>query len=421
MNKTVFKKADILIPHDIDMKKWSVVACDQYTSEPEYWNETEKIVGSAPSTMRITLPEIYLEHDDVSERIKNINDTMDRYFESGWLASHNDSLVYVERSLSDGSVRRGLIGAVDLEEYDYNKGSQTLIRATEGTVLERIPPRVKVRQNARLEVPHIMLLIDDEADSVIGPLSRHKSEFNKLYDFELMQGGGSIKGYDVPNEYADGIFCALDNLGDEAGFNKKYGVSGKGVLLFAVGDGNHSLATAKACYENIKNQNGTDSEEAKLSRFALVEVVNLHDESLKFEPIHRVVFDVDTDHMIKAIEKYYDISYDKCDCQSFEYMTSKGKKRIYVKNPSSNLAVGTLQNFLDAYIKEHGGKCDYVHGDDVVEKLSAESRNIGFLLPEMEKSELFLTVILDGALPRKTFSMGHACDKRFYLECRRIR
>lgn len=421
MNKAVFKKADILIPHDIDMKKWSVVACDQYTSEPEYWNETEKIVGSAPSTLRITLPEIYLEDDDVSDRIKNINATMDRYFESGWLASHNDSLVYVERSLSDGSVRKGLIGAVDLEEYDYNKGSQTLIRATEGTVLERIPPRVKVRQNARLEVPHIMLLIDDEANCVIGPLSRHKSEFNKLYDFELMEGGGSIKGYDVPNEYADGIFCALDNLGDEAGFNNKYDVSGKGVLLFAVGDGNHSLATAKACYENIKKQNGADSEQAKLARFALAEVVNLHDESLKFEPIHRVVFDVDTDHMIKAIEQYYDISYNQCDCQSFEFMTSKGKKRIYVKNPSSNLAVGTLQNFLDAYIKENGGKCDYVHGDDVVEKLSSESRNIGFLLPEMEKSELFLTVILDGALPRKTFSMGHACDKRFYLECRKIR
>lgn len=417
MNKATFSQGDILIPKNSDLNKWSVVACDQYTSQPEYWDEVEALVGDAPSTLRITLPEIFLEGDDVAERIEAINSTMNKYLSTDLFREINGKYIYVERTQHNGVVRHGLMGVVDLEDYDYNKGAQTPIRATEGTVLERIPPRVRVRENASLELPHIMLLIDDGDKTVIEPLESEKSRFELAYDFTLMQDSGSIRGYIVDDEAAKRIDAAIAKLSDADSFYKKYNApSDRGVLTFAVGDGNHSLATARECYMRTKKALG-DAALSHPARYALVELTNVHDESLVFEPIHRVVFDVDPNAMLDALSKYYELSDEG---QSFIVVNGDDRKEIHVKNAPTNLAVGTLQKFIDDYIKENGGRVDYIHGDDVVEELSRDPKNIGFLLPPMLKEELFPTVILDGALPRKTFSMGHAYDKRFYLEARKI-
>lgn len=419
--KIPFKKADILLPKDADMHKWSVVACDQYTSEPKYWEEVENIVGDAPSTLKITLPEIYLERENVSERIQKINDEMDNLLNTNFFKTLSNSLVYLERTCSDGKVRKGIVGMVDLEDYSYEKGSQTLIRATEGTVLERIPPRVRVRENAKLELPHVMLLIDDEKKEIIEGLTDKVSSEDLVYDFDLMQNGGHIKGYKIPDNLTDAVFAGLEKLADKDNFEAKYNVKDKGVLLFSVGDGNHSLATAKACYENLKKVLPKEEYENHPARYALVEVVNLHSDALEFEPIHRVVFGVEPEKMIKEFKKFYDISTTAGEGQRIEYVYKDHSETLYIKNPKSNLAVGSLQIFIDEYIKSNGGKVDYIHGDDVTKKLGSEPGNIGFLLPNMKKTDLFKTVILDGALPRKTFSMGHSYDKRYYLEARKIK
>ncbi len=419
--KIPFKKADILIPKkSVDMHKWSVVACDQYTSEPAYWNEVNSIVGSSPSTLGLTLPEIYLEEPDVQSRIAQINANMQKMLEQDLFDEYKDTMFYIERTQLDGKVREGIIGVVDLEGYSYEKGSQTPIRATEKTVLERIPPRVKVRENALLELPHIMILIDDEKKDIIESLKSKVSEEDVVYDFDLMQKGGHIKGYNLHSEDADEVIAKLEKLADKDYFEKKYDVSDKGVLLFAMGDGNHSLATAKACYEKLKE---TLSEEEYLNspaRYALVEIVNLHSSALEFEAIHRVLFDIDVDDFMKNLESYYEISEDG-DGQKFELVTEKFDKVLYIKNPKSNIAVGSIQIFLDEYLKEHKGKIDYIHGDDVTRELGSKPNNAGILLEPMAKGDLFKTVILDGALPRKTFSMGHSYDKRYYLEARKIK
>ena len=310
---------------------------------------------------------------------------------------------------------------VDLEDYSYEKGSQSLIRATEGTVLERIPPRVRVRENAKLELPHVMLLIDDEKKEIIEGLTDKVTSDDVVYDFDLMQNGGHIKGYKIPENLVEGVFAGLEELADKDNFEAKYNVHGKGVLLFSVGDGNHSLATAKACYENLKKVLPKEEYENHPARYALVEVVNLHSDALEFEPIHRVVFDVEPAKMIEEFEKYYDVSRTEGEGQRVEYVYEGKSEVLYIKNPKSNLAVGSLQMFIDEYIKNHGGKVDYIHGDDVTRELGSKPGNIGFLLPNMKKTDLFKTVILDGALPRKTFSMGHSYDKRYYLEARKIK
>lgn len=415
-----FSPAEILLPHGAAYETWSVVACDQYTSQPEYWNGVERFVGDTPSTLRLTLPEAYLSAGDVDKRVAAINETMRAYLAQGLLRSIGSHFVYVERTLRGGAVRSGLVGMVDLERYDYHKGSQSLIRATEGTVLERIPPRVRVREGAALELPHIMLLIDDPSDTVLGPLKAQSAGFPTLYDFDLMQQSGHLKGFQVQDAAAQGVNAALAALGDPAAFEEKYGVKDKGVLLFAVGDGNHSLATAKECYEQLKKRLPENEWKNHPARYALVELNNVHDPALEFEPIHRVAFDVEPQALLRALGEYYDISFEPCKGQSFEFLAGGERRRVWVKNPPSNLAVGTLQAFLDDYTAKHGGTVDYIHGEDVVEQLSGKPGNAGFLLPAMQKSELFPTVILDGALPRKTFSMGNACDKRFYLESRRI-
>lgn len=418
--KIPFRAGNILIPKKTDMTKWSVVACDQYTSEPEYWNEVTKIVGDAPSTLNLTLPEIYLEESDVNERIKRINENMNKLLAEDFFNELEDSMIYLERTQSDGKVREGLMGIVDLEDYSYEVGSQTLIRATEKTVIERIPPRVKVRENAKLELPHIMILIDDEKKDIIESLKNKVTETDVVYDFDLMQNGGHIKGYKLNSDVINEIGTKLDKLADKDYFEKKYNVHDKGILLFAMGDGNHSLATAKACYENLKK---TMSEEEYLNhpaRYALVELVNLHSSALEFEAINRVVFDVDSKKLVEELNKYYTIN-ENGNGQEFELVTSNGVKKLYIENPKSNIAVGSIQMFLDEYLKNNSGKIDYIHGDDVTKELTLKGNNVGFIFKPMKKEELFRTVILDGALPRKTFSMGHSYDKRYYLEARKIK
>lgn len=415
-----FKRANILLPKNIDMTKWSVVACDQYTSEMDYWEKVEEEVGTSPSTLRITLPEIFLEDSNVSERINKINSTMKEYISEDLFTELEGSMIYLERTQKDGRVREGLIGMVDLEDYSYEKGSQTLIRATEKTVIERIPPRLKVRENAILELPHIMILIDDEKKTIIESLKNEVTNDDVVYDFDLMENGGHIKGYKLSNDSMTKVEEGLEGLCNREYFENKYNVKDKGILLFAMGDGNHSLATAKANYENLKK---TMTEEEYLNnpaRYALVELVNLHSGALEFEPIHRVIFDTDVDKLINELYKYYDIN-EEGNGEYFELVTKDMDKKLYISNPKSNISVGSIQIFLDEYLKDNKGKLDYIHGDETTRSMGREDNNVAILFEAMPKEELFRTVILDGALPRKTFSMGHSYDKRYYLEARKIK
>lgn len=415
-----FKRGNILLPKNTDMTKWSVVACDQYTSEPEYWNDVEKIVGDAPSTLKLTLPEIYLEDENVSERIAKINSNMKALLDEDFFNEYKDSMIYLERTQSDGKIREGLIGVVDLEAYSYEKGAETPIRATEKTVIERIPPRVKIRENAPLELPHIMILIDDDKKQIIENLKNKVSEDDIVYDFDLMKNGGHVKGYLLNEETMDEVDKGLKELADKEVFAKKYDVNNKEVLLFAMGDGNHSLATAKACYEKLKE---TMSEEEYLNnpaRYALVELVNLHSPALEFEAINRVIFNTNPEKLLNSLKEYYQINKDG-DGQEIEVITNDVDEKWYIENPKSNIAVGSIQIFLDEYLKNNEGKIDYIHGEETTKNLAKQSGNVGFIFEAMPKNELFKTVILDGSLPRKTFSMGHSYDKRYYLESRKIK
>ncbi|MDO8755642.1 MAG: DUF1015 domain-containing protein [Anaerolineales bacterium] len=417
----------------IDLNKWAVIACDQFTSEPEYWHTVEKMVGEAPSTLNLTFPEVHLEKAGEEERINNIQLTMQRYLDEGILQRY-DGLIYVERTVS-GKTRKGIILCLDLEHYDYNKGSTSLIRATEGTIVERLPPRIKVRQGAALELPHILVLIDDPHHTVIEPLNADKSRLEMLYDFDLMLDSGHLAGYAVNKTHENQVIEALRGLAKPESFPAKYGIGkDEPVLLFAMGDGNHSLATAKAIWEKVKPQVGMDHP----SRYALVEIENVHDEGLEFEPIHRVLFNIKKD-LFAELKKLFREDFTYTDVANGDEMiqrvdSAEGQNQaiglvgggkhfgvIEIANPASNLAVGTIQSFLDVFLKDGGAeRIDYVHGADVLERLALQPGNAGFYLAGMHKSDLFKTVILDGALPRKTFSMGEAHEKRFYMEARKI-
>ncbi|HVM70490.1 MAG TPA: DUF1015 domain-containing protein [Anaerolineales bacterium] len=420
---------------DLDLNKWAVIACDQFTSQPEYWQKVEELVGKAPSTLRLVLPEVFLGKPGEVERIQSIQASMQAYLDQG-LIQPREGMIYVERSVS-GRNRKGILLCLDLEKYDFNKGSTSLIRATEGTIIERLPPRMKIRQGAPLELPHILVLIDDPLRTVIEPLAQAAPGLEKLYDFELMLGSGHLRGYAVDPVFEAQIISALRTLAQPEVFAAKYGISSeKPVLLFAMGDGNHSLATAKAVWDKMKLQVGLDHP----ARYALVEIENVHDEGLEFEPIHRVVFGLKK-NIYAAMQNYFGENFSLTQVADPQKMIEHvdhagGSKQVFgiisnggwatssaveISHPSSNLPVGTLQAFLDVFLQDGGAeKIDYVHGADVVTKLGVEKGNAGFYVPGMHKSDLFKTVILDGALPRKTFSMGEAKEKRFYLEARRI-
>lgn len=418
--KTAFGKTDLCIPKNVDMKKWAVVACDQYTSQPEYWNETEAIVGDNKSTLNLILPELYLEDEDVHKRISNIHNAMESYIKSDSFDVLKDSMIYIERVQSNGTVRAGLVGALDLEEYDYHKGSKSLVRATEATVVERIPPRMEVRRGAMLELPHIMILIDDDEKTVVEPVAKLK-DHEKLYDFMLMQNGGSIKGWKISQAAINQVTLALEKLGNLEAFNKKYNLEEKNPLVYAMGDGNHSLATAKEFYEELKRNNPDKDMSNHPARYALVEIVNLHSPALEFEAIHRIVTEINRADFIEKISQKLGLTEDiSVGQQVFKIVCDGQAKKYAVTKPTSKLTVGSVQEFLDEYLEENGGKIDYIHGIEVIDELSRDENSIGFVLPDMSKDQLFPTVICDGALPRKTFSMGHAEDKRYYVEARKI-
>ncbi len=418
---TVFQAADILLPEKtIDMEKWSVIACDQFTSEPEYWEKVKATVAEHPSTLDMILPEVYLEHDDHEKQLKTIESSMNKYLHEQVFAEYKDAMIYVERTDSSGKVRSGIVGKIDLEQYDYRKKSTSFIRATEATVAERIPARVEIRKNAVVELPHVMLLVDDAGKHVIEPCAFEKESLPLLYDFDLMLGGGHLRGYLLGEKEQERIQKSLSFLADAKCFGDKYHVKNRPVLLFAVGDGNHSLAAAKEYYEQLKAAYPDEDLSDHPARYALVEIVNLHSPALQFEAIHRIVTDVDVEDLLSKMSVALHIKKEGKG-QAFYTIYKGKKKKCVIDRPTSKLTVGSLQRFLDSYLAQNGGKIDYIHGEDVVEGLAKEKNSIGFILPDMGKGELFPTVIHDGALPRKTFSMGHAQDKRYYTECRKIR
>lgn len=418
-----FQAADILLPpKTADISKWAVIACDQYTSEPEYWHDCASHIGHAPSTYRCILPEAFLS-DATPKKIASINDAMRDYLYN-YLECYKNVMIYVRRTLKDGSVRTGIVGVVDLEEYDYMPASKSLIRATEGTVLDRIPPRVHIRRGAPLELPHIMMLIDDPDRTVIEPI---KPSGTPVYDGELY-GGGHITGWVLDSEACERVRKALSALAEPGRLASMYG-SDKDPLIFAVGDGNHSLATAKTCWEEIKRSLTKEEAANHPARHALVELVNLHDTSLEFEPIYRLVMGVDPGRLISALTFYAKESSRNeslPECHQVIYYKSYGTKgEVHFEKAPHMLTVGTLDAFLEEYINSSPGKkpvVDYIHGMENLNRLAEARRDaVGFSFTGMKKDELFASVIKHGPLPRKTFSMGSADDKRYYVEARRIK
>ncbi len=396
MKNNLFMPTDILLPAE-KPEKWAVIACDQYTSEPEYWENVRKTAGDAPSAFNIIFPEAFLGKNN-AEKISKINSVMKSYLEGGVFKEYKNTFVYTERTLKNGKTRRGIVGLIDLDNYSYEKGSKALIRATEATVKERIPARVEIRRGAYLEMPHVMLLCDDPENLLIGGLASNIGNFECLYDFDLMCGGGYIRGFAPDKAAAEALRRHTEELLRKNG----------GDMLFVVGDGNHSLAAAKEC--------------AALggSHYALVEVVNIHDDSLEFEPIYRVLFGVEPEKVIEDFTEKCGGEYRGADAQRFRCVYGSTEKEISVR-PASKLAVGTLQVYLDDYLKAHKGtEIDYIHGENSLKKLAETRNTLGFLFDGMKKEELFDAVRQDGSLPRKTFSMGEADDKRFYLECRKL-
>ena len=430
-----FRLPRVFLPRpDIDLSKWAVIACDQYTSEPQYWQRVAAEVGDAPSTLNLIFPEVYLNAADAPARIGRIQDAMRAYLAQGLLRRH-DGAIYVERDLG-GRTRRGLMLELDLEHYDFSVDSASLIRPTEGTIVERLAPRIKVRTGAELELPHILVLIDDPACTVIEPIGAQRDALEKLYDTDLMLGGGRVAGYALDAERAARVTSALQALASPQASAARYGVpAGTSPMLFAVGDGNHSLATAKAYWNSIKGSVGMDHP----SRYALVEVENIHDTALEFEPIHRLLFGV-TGDVRQALAADFGSHYSCTDVATGEQMRERvhaahGARHaagligpgprfsvIEIAEPKSTLAVGTFQPFVERFVEGGGAKeVDYVHGDDTLERLSMAEGCVGLHLGTVAKADLLRMVVREGPLPRKTFSMGEADEKRFYVEARQIR
>ncbi len=439
--KDKFSKVGMIIPNilmpckDVDLKKWAVVACDQYTSEPEYWSSVAEEVGASPSTLNLIFPEVYLEDEDKDQRIERINAAMEDYLKRGILEDQGQAFFLVQRNTPDSPTRWGLMAALDLEEYDFSKDSSSLIRATEGTILDRIPPRKQIRKNASIELPHIMVLIDDPEATVIEPLAKNADSLEKIYDFDLMKNGGHITGYRVDGtEALERIADALQKLADPSVFSKKYGADK--VLLFAMGDGNHSLATAKSVWEDIKASGSDDPDIMQHpARWALVEIENIYDEGLIFEPIHRVLFNSDFASFSGELEKLGSVEFTSLsstdevmkrvasadDQHIIGYVDAERTGVFTVKDPDATIAAGTTQTAIDNLVQQEKTSVDYIHGQQSTENLGRKAGNIGIFLPALDKSDFFRTVIHDGALPRKTFSMGEAHEKRYYIEARKIK
>lgn len=410
----IFGRADILLPRNADMHRWAVIACDQFTSDADYWRRVRKEAGEGASTIHMILPEADLGSVDEPQAIAQINATMETYWQQDVFRVYPQAYIYVERTLLNGTVRPGLVGAVDLEEYDYHPGSVSRVRATEKTVLERIPPRRRVRKDAPVEFPHVLMLCDDDQKRLIEPIAARKDQMPKVYDFDLMEGGGHITGWLVDGELADAFDGRLQAYIDSV--PAKYADLRGAPVYLAVGDGNHSLATAKSCYETLKAEHPDEDLSDHPARYALVELENIHDEAQVFEPIHRILFRVDGEKLLKDIR-----SVCAEDGYAVRYVMGEKEGTLYLDKAKGELAVAVLQEFLDRWMEENPAQIDYIHGDEELAQLARGENAVGFLLPSMEKHQLFRGVISGGVLPRKTFSMGHAREKRYYLEGRKIK
>lgn len=415
MSGKIFKRGDILLPKE-NYEAWSVVACDQFTSEPGYWSEAERIAGDSPSALRIMLPEAWLRTERAAQT--DIAGAMKRYLAEGVFRTIEDSLILVERTLSGGAVRRGLLGLLDIEAYDFAADSRSPIRATEGTVAERLPPRVETRMQAPLEMPHVIVFIDDAENSVMRTAESAAGEL--LYDFELMLGGGRLRGCRICGEGADRTEACVSALGEPETLEKKYGPGGAHAV-FAVGDGNHSLAAAKLCWEQIKKELTPDEAENHPARYCLVELVNIHDPAVAFEPIHRVIFDTDNREFIESARGMLRSLGTEGEEHRVMLLHAGEASSVTVCGPSIGELIGAAERFCRDWCEEHGGRLDYIHGDGTARGMCAHAAVCGILLPAMDKSELFTSVIRTGAFPRKSFSIGLAADKRYYTECRRIK
>ncbi len=423
---------EILLPKNIDVSSWSVIACDQYTQDLDYWKKAEKSAAGKPSTLNLILPEVYLNSPDKPERIEKIRKTMKEYLDGDIFSAPHKSMIYIERKTEFGRTRKGLIAQIDLETYEWKPFSKANIRATEATIVERIPPRMEIRRGAPLELPHIMLLVDDKDDLLVGGTGNNVKTKAPLYDGQLMCKGGSITGWAVESdEEIAGVTKAVEKIAD-----KNRAADGS-IFLFAVGDGNHSLATAKAVWDEYKEKTGvTDSP----VRYALVEIVNIYDKGLTFEPIHRVIFNADIEGLIKGLaEKLEGTASEvsgaaeleaavKANWADFGFAYREGGKQKYVllKTGIKELAVARLQPEIDAFLKNSAKangvapEIDYIHGSEEVLKLGERENAVGILLPPIAKDSFFETINGRGPLPRKSFSMGEADEKRFYLECRKL-
>lgn len=396
-----FKSTDILLPKSVEMERWAVIACDQFTSDKDYWNRVRQMAENVPSTLHMILPEAELA-DATDATIDRINACMDRYLQENVFQEYPEAFVYVERTLVSGAIRQGVIGAVDLEHYHYDPARHPKICATEMTVLERIPPRVAVRKNAKLEFSHVLLLCEDPEFRLIEKLAQKKSQLQKLYEFDLMENGGHIAAWLVQGEDALAFANALEQY--------------EQTNTYLVGDGNHSLVTAKTIYDQLKQELPEDECSVHPARFAMVELENVYSDAMVFEPIHRVLTQTDTAKLLKDMEEI-------CgpDGTCVEWFAGNDHGTLHIRTPEGELTVGILQDFLDAWMQNNPAQIDYIHGDDAVHQLAKADNAIGFLLPAMDKSELFPFVQNGRTLPRKTFSMGHGCEKRYYLEGRKIR
>ena len=407
-----FDSANILLPKNVAFEKWAVIACDQFTSQPEYWQRVRENVGEAVSTLNLVFPEAELNVDRV-ERIKSINENMQKYLAADLFAEYKDAYIYVERTLKNGVVRKGIVGVIDLEQYDYNADSKSAIRATEQTVLERIPPRVEIRRNASMELPHVLLLCDDEKERIVEPLTAKKAVLPLVYDFELMEGGGHISGWLLEGEAVAFVNEAIAAY--EADVLAKYEASGKAPMTYAVGDGNHSLATAKACYEELKAKEGAEKVANHPARFALVELENIYDEAQVFEPIHRLLTEVDVKDLLSYLQN--EISGNGT---AIEWFANGESGKLIINDENGELPLEVIQIALDKYLSNNKGEIDYIHGDETLEELSQKENTVGFLMPNVTKNAFFENIVNNGVMPRKTFSMGEAEEKRYYLEGRRI-
>ena len=410
----------LLLPRaDVPRETWAVVACDQYTSQPEYWEETRRVVGRKPSTLHMVLPEAQLGSVDRDAAVAAINRCMAMYLFEDVLVEHPPGFMLVEREVGRSSPRRGLLVALDLEHFDYSASAQTLIRSTEGTDPSRLPARVAVRRDAPLETPHVLVLIDDPKGTVIEPL--FELTLRPAYDFALMQGGGRVQGWHVEDQAViDRIAAALGGLRQ-----------GEPPLLYAMGDGNHSLAAARAVWADLKAAGAAADHPG---RYALVELVNVHDAALEFAPIHRLVDSEPAPLLAAMAEHYAAAGFEQCEDwlaaianpvqegHAIPFIAGPRDGVVTVAKPKHNLAAATLQTFLDRFRADHPQVAlDYIHGNDTLMDLAKAPGRTGFLLPPMDKHDLFETVVRDGATPPKTFSLGEAHEKRYYMECRRIR